>query len=352
MIPRISPLIEESDCPDYETNWKKILAGAFRTPESLADFLELSLEDLGLPTSRATGNPDMQAILQRFPVRVPRPFANRIEKGNPHDPLLRQVLPVWPETAESPNYFLDPLGEKAANALPGVLHKYASRALIVVNGSCPVHCRYCFRRHFPYAENRLPESEWPKIVQYLQSDPTINEVILSGGDPLTWSDAPLSQFCALLASVPNIKRIRIHTRFPVMIPQRVDAALLSWLSALSKPVIFVVHINHPNEVDAALVDALQGLRRAGVTVLNQSVLLAGINDHADTLTALSEAVFAAGALPYYLHLPDKVQGTAHFDVDTSAALRLMKAIQKRLPGFLLPRLVREVPGEASKTIIS
>ncbi|MCY3622390.1 MAG: EF-P beta-lysylation protein EpmB [Gammaproteobacteria bacterium] len=282
-----------------------------------------------------------------FPLRVPRPYIARMGRGDPDDPLLRQVLPTSRETEPAIGYGFDPLGEAAAVVDAGILRKYDGRALVIATGSCAVHCRYCFRRHFPYADHR--QDRRFESIAALRRDSTIREVILSGGDPLMLTDAHLARLLAELGSIDHVARIRIHTRVPVVIPQRVTPALTETLANLPQRVVVVLHFNHPNEIDRDCATSLTGLRR--FTLLNQSVLLRGVNDDAHTLVELSERLFGAGLLPYYLHMPDAVAGTAHFDVSQRRAVALHRQIQARLPGYLVPRLVREVPGGNAKELV-
>ena len=279
-----------------------------------------------------------------FPLRVPRPYVARMRRGDAHDPLLRQVLPTSRETEPSPGYVLDPLGEARAVLDSGILKKYRGRALVIAAGACAVHCRYCFRRHFPYQEHR--QDSGFRSLDVLRDDDTIREVILSGGDPLMLTDGHLARLVGKVAGFDHVARIRIHTRLPVVIPQRVTPALIETLADTPQRVVLVLHFNHPNEIDAACATALAHLDR--VTLLNQSVLLAGVNDDVDTLARLSERLFEAGVMPYYVHMPDAVAGTAHFDVPEPRAIALHRELTARLPGYLVPQLVREVPGAAAK----
>ena len=279
-----------------------------------------------------------------FPLRVPKPYVARMCRGDPEDPLLRQVLPVSAEHAPVAGYMADPLREASAAVAPGLLQKYAGRVLLIATGACAVHCRYCFRRHFPYASHRQDANF--EAVERIRADPSIREVILSGGDPLLLTDGHLARLVARIGTLPQVTRLRLHTRLPVVIPQRVTAALVDALAAVPQRVIVVLHFNHPNEMDADCRRALAALR--GFSLLNQSVLLAGVNDDAAVLAALSERLFEAGALPYYLHLPDAVAGTAHFRVDEERAGAIHRQLTAQLPGYLVPKLVREVPGAAAK----
>ena len=283
-----------------------------------------------------------------FALRVPRGFVARMRRNDPFDPLLLQVLPQRAEHDQAEGFTLDAVGDMASKAGHGVLHKYDGRALLIASGSCAINCRYCFRRHFPYGEEIAAASQWHEALAHVKADPSIRELILSGGDPLALATHKLEELTRSLADLPHIIRLRIHSRLPVVLPERVDDAFIGWLTAVPLQKVVVLHANHANELDASVDAACARLRAAGATVLNQSVLLRGINDDADTLAELSERLFAAGVLPYYLHQLDRVQGAAHFEVDDKRALALMEALRARLPGYLVPRLVREVGGDASK----
>ena len=283
-----------------------------------------------------------------FALRVPRGFVARMRRNDPLDPLLLQVLPQLAEHDQAEGFTLDAVGDMASKAGHGVLHKYDGRALLIASGSCAINCRYCFRRHFPYGEEIAAASQWHEALAHVKADPSIRELILSGGDPLALATHKLEELTRGLADLPHIIRLRIHSRLPVVLPERVDDAFIGWLTAVPLQKVVVLHANHANELDASVDAACARLRAAGATVLNQSVLLRGINDDADTLAELSERLFAAGVLPYYLHQLDRVQGAAHFEVDDKRALALMEALRARLPGYLVPRLVREVGGDASK----
>jgi len=321
--------------------WQTELASAIRTPEELVRLLDLPEKFVEVARAASTG----------FALRAPQAYLQRIRRGDPNDPLLLQILPVLAELIETPGFRRDPVGDGPAAKAPGVLQKYHGRVLLVTTGACAIHCRYCFRRHFPYSEANAASDDWKEAVAFVESDPTIKEVILSGGDPLSLADHKLARLAEKLAAIPHVKYLRIHTRLPVVLPQRVDEALLRWLSATRLKTTVVIHSNHANEIDNDVRDALQKLKQAGVELLNQSVLLRGVNDDVDALAALSEALFDAGVLPYYLHLLDAVQGAAHFNVEEPAARALVEHLRRRLPGFLVPRLVREIEGEAHKTPI-
>lgn len=320
-------------------DWKNALAQAVRDPAELLALLDLPRDLL----------PGARRAAATFPLRVPRGYVARMRPGDPGDPLLRQVLPLDAEAAAPPGYGTDPLGEAECAPTPGLLHKYHGRALLVTTGACAIHCRYCFRRHFPYAEGNPAGGDWRAAVTYLRDDPGLHEVILSGGDPLLLDDRRLAALVERLGAIPHLRRLRLHSRLPVVLPERVDDALLAWLTATRLRVVWVVHTNHPNELDGPVGAALARLREAGVTLLNQSVLLRGVNDDAAVLGELSEALLAHGVVPYYLHLLDPVQGAAHFDVPEPEAVALRQRMQRELPGYLVPRLVRERPGAPCKT---
>jgi EF-P beta-lysylation protein EpmB len=283
-----------------------------------------------------------------FPLRVPRGFAARMRHGDPSDPLLLQVLPRRAEHAVVEGFTVDAVGDMASRAGHGVLHKYDGRALLIASGSCAVNCRYCFRRHFPYGEEIAAAAQWRDALAHVKADPSIRELILSGGDPLSLATHKLEELTRGLADMPHVIRLRIHTRLPVVLPERIDDAFTDWLGALPLQKVVVLHANHANEFDASVDAACARLRTAGATLLNQSVLLKEVNDDADTLVALCERSFAAGVLPYYLHQLDKVAGAAHFEVSDEHALGLMEVLRGRLPGYLVPKLVRELQGDPSK----
>ncbi|HKK56260.1 EF-P beta-lysylation protein EpmB [Marinobacter sp.] len=323
-------------------SWQQLLSDSITSPEALLRRLDLA------PGPWRKGA-DLGHRL--FAIRVPEPYAARMARGNPQDPLLRQVLPTSDEGLLLPGYATDPLEENSAVATTGLIRKYQSRALLMVTGQCAINCRYCFRRHFPYDEHRLTPRDRTRILEFLASDQTINEVILSGGDPLVASDRLLSFWVDSVSRIPHIRRLRIHSRLPVVIPQRVTAGLLEMLAASRLQCVMVLHINHPNELDDQVREALGKLRDAGVTLLNQSVILRGVNDHADTLVSLSERLFECHVLPYYLHAFDPVAGAHHFAVSDHQARVIVRELLAKLPGFLVPRLVREIPDKPGKTPI-
>jgi EF-P beta-lysylation protein EpmB len=274
-----------------------------------------------------------------------------MQRGDPHDPLLLQVLPQAAELLATPGFSRDPLGEADANRHSGLLHKYEGRVLLIATQSCAIHCRYCFRRHFPYSDNRPGRAQWQETFDYIAADATITEVILSGGDPLAVSNTYLQWLLDNLLQIPHLERLRIHTRLPIMLPARIDNPLLQMLGKRRQQIVMVVHANHANEFDAEVDAACARLRAEGVHLLNQTVLLRGINDSVEVLAALSERLLAAGVLPYYVHMPDKVEGTAHFYMSEADALPLLQALHARLPGYLVPRLVREEAGKPGKTLL-
>jgi EF-P beta-lysylation protein EpmB len=283
-----------------------------------------------------------------FALRVPRGFAARMRQGDPADPLLLQVLPQRVEHDHVEGFTTDAVGDMASRTAHGMLHKYEGRALLIASGSCAVNCRYCFRRHFPYGEEIAAAGQWREALVRVREDLSIRELILSGGDPLALATHKLDELTRGLLELPHVIRLRIHSRLPVVLPERIDDAFIAWLAAVPLQKVVVLHANHANEIDGSVDAACARLRDAGATVLNQSVLLRGVNDDADALADLSERLFAAGVLPYYLHQLDRVQGAAHFEVSDSRALALMEGLRARLPGYLVPRLVREVGGDSSK----
>lgn len=318
-------------------NWQKVLAQGFGSAEALLDFLSLPKDLAHVDAER------------QFNTRVPRGFASRMQPGNPFDPLLLQVLASPQELNQVAAYVTDPLAENSSNPLPGVLHKYHGRVLITLTGVCAVNCRYCFRRHFPYAANNPGRKGWQKIFEYIQADASISEVILSGGDPLMMPDRLLKEFMDGLSHIHHLKVIRFHSRIPIVLPERIDNSFIAMLASISLQKVMVLHANHAQEINDAVKQACQAMQHIGCTLLNQSVLLSQINDNADTLAALSWRLFECGVLPYYLHVLDKVAGGAHFDMPEDRACAIHKQLQAKLPGYLVPRLVREVSGEPSKS---
>jgi EF-P beta-lysylation protein EpmB len=321
--------------------WQTAMTKAVTCPEVLLDLLSLD---------KALLEPAKKAA-QLFGLRVPHSFIQRMEKGNPHDPLLRQVLPLHAELTQTADFVPDPLSEQKYNILPGLLHKYHGRVLITLSGSCGVNCRFCFRREFPYENNNPGKIGLDKILDYISNNPSIFEVILSGGDPLVVSDHMIQLFCDKLLSIPHITTLRIHSRMPIVLPERITDEFINYFKNFPLRKIVVLHINHPNEINTEVSSAISKLQKANIILLNQAVLLKNINDHAQTLINLSKKLWECSVLPYYLHLLDKVSGIAHFDVDEKSAQQLLKKLQENLPGYLVPKLVREVPGEKHKTLM-
>lgn len=320
------------------SNWRLAWRQAVTEPAELLGLLNLEFLAPQLPPDNAG-----------FALRVPRGFVARMQTGNPRDPLLLQVLPQLAENREVTGFVRDAVGDLDARGdARGVLHKYRGRALLLASGACAINCRYCFRRHFPYAEEAAAANQWREALDWLAEHPEIDELILSGGDPLALADSKLKELFGALGELSHVRRLRIHSRLPVVLPERIDSEFLRLLDTVPQQKVMVIHANHANELDATVAVACGRLREAGATLLNQSVLLAGINDDEDVLAALSERLFAIGVLPYYLHQLDRVAGTAHFEVPDRRARQLLEALRHRLPGYLVPKLVREVGGEASK----
>jgi L-lysine 2,3-aminomutase len=339
MIPEF---IKKETSTSWQTaDWQDELKNLISRPENLVSALKLPDQILS----------SIAPASHEFPLRIPEGYLNRIRIRDINHPLLKQFVPTEEELLKIEGFNHDPLEESVKNPLPGLVHKYRGRVLLIISSSCPVHCRYCFRRHFPYNNNRNNREQWQQAIAYIRGDTSIREVIYSGGDPLSAPDHLLSWLTSELATIAHLKRLRVHTRFPVIIPQRVTPELIHWLTASRLLTSLVLHSNHPDELGAEVTLALHKLHNAGVTLLNQSVLLKGINDKPETLIALSEKLYSSGVLPYYLHLLDRVEGAAHFDVPEADALAIYAAIQAELPGYLLPRLVREEAGKAAKTLV-
>jgi len=332
-------IIDVNNTADLPT-WQKELANAVKNPQQLLQILEIEQETTQIS----------ELAKKQFPMLVPMPFVKKMQKGNINDPLLKQVLPIHDEELQLPGYSTDPLVEQN-NQHKGLLHKYKSRVLIILKSGCAVNCRYCFRRHFPYADNSVNKSQLNNIVSYIQEHPDVNEVILSGGDPLMTKDKQLAELLDQLEALPQLTRLRIHTRLPVVIPSRITESLAQRLKQSRLKIVMVLHINHAQEIDKPFAEAMQRCHDAGIQLLNQSVLLKDVNDGVDALVTLSEALFSVNILPYYLFLLDKVEGAAHFDLEQKEAQQLHKQMQAELPGYLVPRLSREIAGEQSKTLI-
>ncbi len=334
--------IQTDNQTDNELSWSQHLSQAITSLPKL-------INHLGLPESLIEQGTEAD---QSFKLLVPRPYLSRIEYGNPNDPLLLQILPSATEMQKVLGYNKDPLEEADHNPQKAIVHKYKRRLLVITTGTCAVNCRYCFRRHFPYGDNQLAQAEWQSVIEYLQVHPEVNEVILSGGDPLMMKDTLLADKVRQIEALPQVKRLRIHSRLPVVIPARVTDDMIDWIRASRLDIIMVWHINHANEVDEELAQAALKLKQAGVTVLNQGVLLRGINDSVEAQVNLSEAVFSAGILPYYMFTLDPVEGAAHFDISVEDAQKLMGKVAAELPGYLVPKLAKEIPGKASKTVFA
>ncbi|MGZ5576069.1 MAG: EF-P beta-lysylation protein EpmB, partial [Methylobacter sp.] len=331
----------QSEIHHFTKNWQQQLAEAFNNIGDLCRYLNLSPNDLPISIAAA----------ENFPLRVPLNFAACIEKGNAHDPLLRQVLPMSEELLDYPGYSNDPVGDLAAATQVGVLHKYHGRVLFINTGSCAINCRYCFRRNFPYTDLQLSKQQEDAAIKSIQNDTSISEVILSGGDPLLLSDSRLARLIRQLDGIDHLKRIRIHSRLPIVLPARITAEFINTLTQSPKQIIIVVHCNHANEINDRVIAACNSLKNNGITLFNQSVLLKGVNDNAEVLCELSEQLFSHGIIPYYLHLLDKATGTGHFEVSETEALTLMQQVQAALPGYLAPKLVKEQAGATSKQTI-
>lgn len=322
-------------------DWRYEMANAVIDPAELLQLLKLPLSLL----------PAAQAAAKHFGLRVPRQFIDLMVPGDLSDPLLRQILPINEELLDIPGFSDDPVGDQIAIKTPGMLIKYPGRALIIASPACAIHCRYCLRRNFPYKDQNLSQQHWQLILENLRQNSEIHEVILSGGDPLTLNDEQLNKLVIELAAIPHLQRLRIHTRLPILIPSRITQQLLDLLHNTRLIIVIVVHVNHPRELAESTQQALKNLCNV-VTLLNQSVLLHRVNDNSEVLIELSASLFETRVLPYYIHLLDRVRGTAHFEVTPSIAKSLIDSMRQRLPGYLVPRLVQEEPGAAAKTLIA
>ena len=335
-------MIPQSRADVIFADWQDEVSQAVNDPAIL-------LQLLGLEDKLATLDPQ---ALKQFPLRATHSYIRKMRYGDAEDPLLRQVFPLIDESIQVAGFSADPVGDHLAIKSPGILHKYRGRALLLTTGACAIHCRYCFRRHFPYSDSNPLASQWQRSLDVLRNDPSIQEIILSGGDPLALTDSKLIAMMEDLQNIPHIKRLRIHSRLPLVVPSRITERLVSWFSASHLQIVMVIHANHANEIDNETAEALARLRRAGCLLLNQAVLLKGVNNSAQALIELSERLADADVLPYYLHLLDKVAGASHFDVDEQQGIAFIAAMRRELPGYLVPRLVREQQGEASKTLIA
>jgi L-lysine 2,3-aminomutase len=334
--------VSPASLPPAPQSWHDHLRLAIRDPAQLLATLEL-------PASLLQS---AQAAAKSFPLFAPWPFVRRMTKGDPADPLLRQVLPIANETTDYPGFTTDPVGDAAAEMTPGLLQKYHSRALLITTGACAVHCRYCFRRQYPYSTAPKSPADWQPALDRLAADPSIDEVILSGGDPLTLTDGHLAELASRIAKIPHVQRLRIHTRLPIVIPQRVTSDLIDWLTGTRLTPIVVIHANHAQEIDNSTAAALSHLIDAGISLLNQSVLLRGVNDNAEALINLSRRLVNLRVMPYYLHQLDQVAGAAHFEVPITHGQQLIAAMRKSLPGYAVPRYVQELPGDSSKRTLA
>ncbi len=335
IISRVSNAATENSCQD---SWQKSLQNAFRDPISLLNYLNLPTKFINTEKLNSIS----------FPMLVPLSFAQRMTKGDERDPLLLQVLPIVDELHPNPAYTLDPVGDVDSMVIPGLLHKYHGRVLLTLTAACAVHCRYCFRRHFPYSEANITNSNWLQISDYIKSNHSINEVILSGGDPLTFSDRRLQEVIQNIEGIEHVEYLRIHTRLPIVLPDRITATLLDTLKSSRLKIIFVIHCNHPNEINTEVAQQLQKISNLGILLLNQSVLLQDINDDPMVLATLSKKLFKINVMPYYLHLLDKVAGAQHFDISRENAKNVYRELQNNLPGYLVPKLVQEISGMPSK----
>lgn len=320
------------------TSWQSILSNSVTNVQDI-------LEQIGLKPLDFFSKP---TNLTNFPIRISPSFLKKIKPNNPLDPLLLQILPTEEELITHPGYSLDPLNENQTNPVSGIIHKYHSRALITLTGACAINCRYCFRKNFSYKENQPSKSNWQSIQQYIQSTPFISEIILSGGDPLINNDTFLFDFIKMIEEITSIKTLRIHTRVPIVLSERITHEFITMLQKVKLPIVMVIHCNHPDELDDYIGDKLRQLKKIGVTLLNQSVLLKNVNDCSNVLTKLSNKLFSMGVLPYYLHMLDHVSGSHHFFVDEKDAIAIYKKVLETLPGYLVPKLVREEPGTLYK----
>ncbi|WP_100551472.1 EF-P beta-lysylation protein EpmB [Caedibacter taeniospiralis] len=318
-------------------DWKIALNQGFKDWQTLARFLELNPNSYRVP------------VIENFPMRIPYSFALRMKKGDINDPLLKQVLADKFELDRADNYVSDPLSEREFNPVKGALRKYHNRILLMLHPACAVHCRYCFRREYDYQAQTQSKESWSHVFNYIREHAELDEVIFSGGDPLLHNDERLSWFVAQTESIPHIKRLRIHTRIPIVLPKRVTKEFLAVFNKTHLQKIMVVHANHGNEIAADVIGAFKQLKEAGFSILNQATLLKGVNDNAEVLKALSERLFEAGVLPYYLHVLDKVKGVQHFDVDEEKAKAIHHELKAITSGYLVPKLVREIAHQKSKT---
>ncbi len=335
------PIVRPRFAGSRYASWQEAMKDAVRDPDELCRLLDLTPE-FTMATREAA---------RQFRLFVPRGFLARMEPGNPADPLLRQVLPLADEMAEVPGFTADPVRDDLAERQPGLLHKYEGRVLLVTTGTCAIHCRYCFRRHFPYDEAPRSIADWQPALDEIAADESVHEVILSGGDPLTLVDSTLATLVDRIAKIPHFRRLRIHTRLPIVIPERVTDEFIDLVRGSRLTPIIVLHANHANELDSHVAAAIGRLADTGILLLNQAVLLAGVNDSLDSQIALCERLIDLRIVPYYLHQLDRVAGAAHFEVPVETGRRIIRQLRNRLPGYAVPRYVAEVPGDGSKSII-
>lgn len=347
-----SDLVGVSD-PSQRARWQRELAQAVRSGEELLRRLRLNPDDLQTQQLLQAAGIQLadQDTLRRFPVLVPENFLARMTPADVHDPLLRQVLPLASESLVVEGFVPDAVGDLDARRTPGVLQKYAGRVLLIATSACAIHCRYCFRRDYPYAEEPRRLQDWQPALDEIADDSSITEVIFSGGDPLMLNDARLLTLCSAIDQIPHVERIRFHTRLPIVLPSRVTAELIALLTGFRAQSIMVVHANHGNELIGDCVHALRTLVQSGIPVLNQAVLLEGVNDNLDALEVLCRRLINLGVMPYYLHQLDRVSGTAHFEADRELGQHLIQQLAARLPGYAVPRFVQEIPGEPNKTAL-
>ncbi|MGJ8687830.1 MAG: EF-P beta-lysylation protein EpmB [Spongiibacteraceae bacterium] len=322
-------------------SWQQQMRNMIREPAELFKRLQLNTDERSDPA----------ALPSHFPLRVTEAFVAKMQAGDWNDPLLLQILPQQRETQSEPGYTDDPLEEASANPAPGIIHKYHGRVLLITTSACAVHCRYCFRRNFPYGDNNPSTKDWQQALDYIAARPEINEVILSGGDPLAASDDYLARLTDRVAAIPHVDTLRVHSRLPVVLPARINDELIAILSESRLKTVLVAHCNHANELDTATAEAFDKLRRANIALFNQTVLLKGINDSSGALSELSRKLFRQGVTPYYLHLLDKVAGAQHFDIEQQQAQKLIAELALSVPGYLVPKLVKEEAGRGSKTLV-
>ncbi len=331
---------------DSQNSWQKALSQATTNPKQLLETLQLDWQELerqGLKVSEEAG--------ERFKLFATDSYLKKIKKGDWQDPLLRQILPLVDELHEHPSYTIDPLEEKEATVVPGLIHKYHGRALLITNSHCAINCRFCFRKNFPYSDNHYSSKSHDAVFDYLNQHKEISEIILSGGDPLILSDYSLQKIYEQLECIQHIKRVRIHTRIPIVLPERINTELLNIIESSPLKTVLVIHCNHAQELDEHSTQCIKDLKQVCFSLQNQSVLLRGVNDSLQTLRDLQESLFELQVQSYYLHILDKVQGTQHFDIDLAQALKLYHSLEASLPGYMVPKLVQELANKPNKSQI-